>query len=136
MTTLLEALKSIKETLHTPDRWLREQYAADSRGWEVNPDDPAATSFCLMGAVIRAKDELGQSGEEFAEMQKVIQSAINDLYHGEEYSSVAGFNDAGEIEHGDVVKVLDWAIDATCKNADDDDLTPGPEPRLTSFVSN
>ena len=107
MLTLLEALESVKETLRTPDAWTREEYAIDGAGCVVEADDPTATSFCLMGAVLRAENELGHP---FAEMTKAIQSAINDLFT--EYSSIATFNDAGEIEHSDVIRVLDQAIDA------------------------
>ena len=106
MTKLLESLKSVRETLHTPDCWTREEYATDSRGRAVEPDDPTATSFCMMGAVASA----GTDKEGWGEVTTAIQSAIDDLYEG--YSTIAIFNDASEIGHSDVIKVLDWAIDA------------------------
>ena len=107
MPTLLEALESVKETLRMPDAWIREEYATDSRGRAVDSDDPNATSFCLMGAVARS----GAGMEGWGEVTRTIQYAIDDLYH-EEYFTIATFNDASEIGHGDVLKVLDWAIDA------------------------
>ena len=106
MTTLLEALESVKETLRTPGAWTREEYAIDGAGCVVEPDDPTATSFCLLGAIVRAEP----CEEDWGGVTTAIQSAINDLFT--EYSSIATFNDAGEIEHSDVIKVLDQAIDA------------------------
>ena len=107
MTTLLESLESIKETLHAPDCWTQYSFATDEMGSEVNVNDPIATSFCLMGAVILADPDFDEGSTEVA---RALQNEIDKLYG--DYATLTVFNDAYDVKHSDVIKVIDLAIDA------------------------
>lgn len=48
--------KTVQELLAVPDRWTKGVYAQidkDPNGDDVDTDDPAATCWCLIGAVFR-----------------------------------------------------------------------------------
>ncbi len=53
--TKLEALKSARHIIRTPDRWSRKGIAHDRNGKELaTAKDPDAHSFCIIGAFSRA----------------------------------------------------------------------------------
>ena len=53
----LMLLSSTLPLLERPHSWTRKGYALDSRGRQVRVDDPSATRFCLVGAVLRTEHD-------------------------------------------------------------------------------
>lgn len=53
----LVLLSSTLPLLERPHSWTRKGYALDSRGRQVRVDDPRATRFCLVGAVLRTEHD-------------------------------------------------------------------------------
>lgn len=44
---------TVAELLSRPENWLKECLARDSKGVPVEPESESATSWCLLGAIIR-----------------------------------------------------------------------------------
>ena len=55
----LKALKLARKKIENPENWIRKKLALDHEGNEVEPTDPNAVSFCSLGALLSAYNELG-----------------------------------------------------------------------------
>lgn len=100
-----EVLRRVRARLSDPARWTQGTEARNAMGRHVDPEDPDATCWCMLGAV---KVEVGagigcdeEASRRFYEAKAVLRA------HG---GDVVTFNDAGT--HADVLALLDRAIAA------------------------
>jgi len=101
--SLMDALKS----------WLTPDYARTPVGKRVHYADPNAVRFSLMGAVRRAKHNLGFDPNAHDDCRRWLKLAVDRYcrkYPEHIPASAEGFNDARKRKHVDVLKVLDDAI--------------------------
>lgn len=96
--TVLEALKAARELISVPERWTQGVYARGPDGRPVHPDDPEATCFCALGAVLRVGGKC--RWDKF----------VNPLYIETECTqhTVAGVND--DLGHPAVMALFDRVI--------------------------
>lgn len=109
MTTKLEVLERTRELIADPKHWIKGALAKQTRRARttVEPSDPSATCFCLVGAVVRAESELGFTG---SEVLSAIEQCVR-LLTQSSFLFAAWFNDDRYTHHADVMAVLDCAIE-------------------------
>lgn len=69
------------------------------RGW-VDPDDPNATQFCLIGAIKKCDPEYYEYIPESGEWE-----------HYDPFGNITSFNDADETTHEKIVQVIKKAME-------------------------
>ena len=81
------------ELLSTPDKWCQKHFAETSGGWISSPNHPAATKFCILGAVQRCypdpKTRMEKEKQIRDKLERVSISTWNDYEcrtHEEVYS--------------------------------------------------
>lgn len=93
-----DVLIAIRALLASPDRWGKYHYAVDAAGLTVDPADPRACRWCLLGAIWRcAGDDKGAA-------------VIAYLRRLSGRAQLWIFNDGAYTGHGDVLGLLDRAI--------------------------
>lgn len=101
-----DTLIAARAKIASPDLWLKGLNAKDVEGTPVEPDDPLACKFCIIGAIRSA---------EAATDKKTFHKAYKHLKHYlpskcDNFGSI--FNDAPETTHADVLSLFDRAIGA------------------------
>jgi len=94
--------------------WTQRAMARIGNGFGIDPVDPRATCWCLVGALRRAthfSNTMSFTENAFARSRRAFSQAYNYLEplipYGED---MIGFNDAEETTQEDVLKVLDTAL--------------------------
>lgn len=100
-----ETLKAIKAVIDTPAKWTKGQLAKDARGRRIATSSPDAVCFCIFGAIDRVVTDTRAR----MDYDNYIFDQVAKLYP-EIAGGLSDFNDAREIGHADVMKVLDRAI--------------------------
>ena len=113
---LLEILIKVRELLSNKDHWTKGYYARNVRNDMIDPQDPAACTFCMYGAIYKVCPDIPFSAVGFKDpiiMQAhdEITRAIVELYPAFKDEPEARFNDNSNTTHEDVLKVLDRAIE-------------------------
>lgn len=100
---------SVKETLQRAlallkggKAWTKCQEARNASGRVVDPDDPRAVKFCMIGALSRVDGRFEDAAR--SKLHRAV-SAYSD-----QYSRVINFNDARNTTFADVRKVFQLAI--------------------------
>ena len=93
-------LQQAKGLIDEPNRWTRGFMARDKFGTVVDPRDPAARCFCIIGALHRAAPGCRCSLE--GELKK-------DLPKGGT-AHIPFFNDREETQHADVMALFDRTV--------------------------
>ncbi len=101
---LRRIFRRAKKLLEDPDNWIQGRLSANRMNETCEIDHHTACRFCLMGAVVRAKIELGHRDVDAIRVLWDTSSEVND--HGAVYQ----FNDHPKTTHEDVLRVLDSAI--------------------------
>jgi hypothetical protein len=100
--TALEALKRIRKLLADPKSWKQGTYAKDAKGNTVQPTDPKATCWCLVGAARKVLADTPVSAR--PALGPVL------LGMGSTMHDLVSFNDYRQRTHAEVVALLDETI--------------------------
>ena len=88
--TLVRVLIRAKNIL-IKNKWIRNSFAMNEKGQDIDPYDPNACSFCLEGAIIRAKHEINP------QLGNYLFNTFTDAYiskiTNDEHKSLLGYND-------------------------------------------
>jgi len=95
--TTLHILTTTRDFLTvSADRWTQGGYARRPDGKVTSPQDPAATSFCLLGAMYHAAGALGEAAhraDSFLELY--LRQDVTDFNDSHDYATViAALDDA------------------------------------------
>jgi hypothetical protein len=93
-----DQLQAVYALIERPEAWIQQRYAADSDGAPVPEDSPKAKRWCLHGACIRVGIV-----DDYDKKADALGLGRN--------ASIAGFNDAPERTHAEVLALLRSAID-------------------------
>jgi hypothetical protein len=107
-----EFLVRARALIEDPSHWVKYNFATTADGDPCREADNRAVCFCASGALTR----IGVvSGFEYSHVHdaawSILLSAISGSHHY--YSTIAGFNDAPDVDHATVLAVFDAAIEAT-----------------------
>lgn len=111
--TAPEILRKAKEVL--AEGWTKGVFARDEHGAAVWDASPEACSFCAMGAVYRARRQLGfdidneDHDQEDTKLWDALFTAVRDR-SPEGQRDIVSFNDDVAKDVGDVLDVFDEAI--------------------------
>lgn len=106
MPTVKDILIKAREIIALPEHWTKHASARDSSGRTCAPSSPAAYSFCMGGAVDRARALLG-SPQDPDSPYRALQNLTR-----HDYANYTRWNDAEDRSHGAVLSLLDQAIAA------------------------
>jgi hypothetical protein len=98
--TTLETLKAARQTLTPLEAWTKGDNARDQDGARVDPQDPRATCWCLIGAIAM------QGHYSSVASYEIRQTLVKDG----RCDSIAAFNDDPDTTHDDVLGLLDKTI--------------------------
>ena len=114
--TTRELLRKARRIIEAPERWCKKTNAAERGGKACHPADNRAFRFCLYGAVDRAGTPEGNA--DVTRAHTVACKALTDIIGREKYddghakyTGPAGYNDDPKTKHGDVLKLIDQAIE-------------------------
>lgn len=74
MNNVKETLQKLEDLLSDRSKWTTEELARDADGDVVEPEDPTATCFCLLGAAYRVSHE---SDGDYCNIAGAIRAALN-----------------------------------------------------------
>jgi hypothetical protein len=101
--SVVDVLRAAREQISDPKWWIKDDYARDRYGNSVQPDDPAATCFCSIGALCNVQ---GLSPDEGDSLEN---PALAMLCKAAGSNSIATINDAGT--HKGVLALFHRAIE-------------------------
>ena len=122
---VIELLQEAKSLITPFGKWIQGTDARTTSGKSVDSCDPAATKFCLVGALIRARVNLGASVTSYKRARDIVCDEIHALIKGVRapmprntnselelayFLMLLVYNDAEGRRQNDVVDVLDDAI--------------------------
>jgi hypothetical protein len=99
---LIADLRAVRALLDSPSHWTRECSARRADGTPTTAVDPAATSFCLLGAVARV------CGTWYTERRDRLHRAIATRVRRGDRLNVSTFNDRST--HQEVLDLLDETL--------------------------
>ena len=79
-------MKKVRELLIDESKWHKGNFAIDSEGLEVSPNDKNACKWCLMGAIKKC-----YQGAEYVLVLNKVHRKINNIFHWND--SFAKFED-------------------------------------------
>jgi hypothetical protein len=94
----LESITAAQELIRDPDHWIQGSFAQTENDIGVTPDHPAATCWCIWGALLKVEAE--------EEAYEILDLAIRDVAP-DSIREIAYFND--NHSHEDVMKMFDRA---------------------------
>jgi len=118
-TNPVEVLERALDLLSDPAKWTKSAMAKDAIGKSVQPYEPAAACFCMMGAMERGARgilENHQIRDYYAnatalnaevEAQRMVSHI---LYDRRGIFSIPGFNDHSDTTHDEVVSIMTEAL--------------------------
>lgn len=102
MSTSIEVLEFSRDLVK--NGWTRGVFAEDRQEQEVDPEDPNACSFCVLGAFNRAKHVLQPTGSAAEQANKALHKSMPTFF-----MHLVEFNDA-QCSEEPVVDLFDRAI--------------------------
>lgn len=96
-----------REILADPARWTRGEAARTKTGIATASSSEHATCFCTIGAMERARHELGKRS---GEVDRAMQAFRDAIPPGRPRILISTFNDDPKTKHEDILTVLDTAI--------------------------
>lgn len=109
-----EFLVETKKLIDTPEKWTKGSSARDAEGHEVGTSDPKATCFCLIGAVNATYNRNINK----TDLSDILDMFTENFFHfnkGRSFTTASEFNDNLETTHADMMKYLDYEIEAARK---------------------
>lgn len=113
MTTVLSVLQGARDLLQDPARWCQGASAKNVSGRFVAPASPAASRWCLLGAVEASLVKQGNDGHSGSRAVALLYYEVGKRRGENAHTSV--FNDTST--HADVISLLDAAIKEAEKEA-------------------
>ena len=107
-TQAIELLRSARDLVRRG--WTQQAEGRDAQGTAVEPWQPTATSWSLLGALVAALEEQTDGRKELPLVQ--LADALDALALFVDSDSLADWNDDPRRTQGDVIAVLDTAADA------------------------
>lgn len=107
--TPTDVLKQAKALISKPERWAKGNSARDKYGRACSTKNPAAASFCVLGAFQRVRLD-GYYCDKNKRARKLFREAIN-KDHPEFDLDIPKFNDAPVTTHKDIMHTFDIAIE-------------------------
>ena len=98
----METKTPILDYLSDPTHWTKKSYARSANGFSCHAKDPAATCFCLMGALTKLSPP-GRVIESMAKLENAIDTLPNKPAH---LKTIVDFNDSDFTTHEKIVEVL------------------------------
>jgi hypothetical protein len=102
MGELVEVFKRARQLIEKPENWTREKYARDKDGFRCSYSSESATSFCVVGAALRAACEINLS------LSIGVVKPLNEVSEQLYQCDAIHLNDTGTYEQ--VIDLLDRAI--------------------------
>jgi hypothetical protein len=94
-----------REIIVEPEHWLQGELAIAADRMSVDPTDPRAERFCVVGALRRAAHEIAPAEKTLADrVQDAIETYVH-LHHPALDDSLEDLNDDGD--HATVVRLFD-----------------------------
>ena len=118
-TTPVEVLERAIVVLSKKEAWTQHTLASNGRGISVMPYDPAASCFCMMGALERAARGIMEDHQirEFYAKEDALSAEVaaanfvSDVLFGRRgIYSIPGFNDHRDTTHEEVISVMTQAL--------------------------
>lgn len=109
---MLSKLEAMKQLLSYG--WIQHRLATDDDGITIDPYNVRATCFCLLGAAVRVSSDAPQ---QYAEITDVLERHLP----ASAKQSLPAFNDSPFTKHGDVMGLINDAINEVRKWPDDED---------------
>lgn len=118
-TNRIEVLERALEILSNPAKWTKSTMAKDAIGKSVQPYEPTAACFCMMGAMERGARGILENhqirdyyaNETALDAEVEAQRTVSHvLYRRRGIYSIPGFNDHSETTHDDVVSIMTEAL--------------------------
>ena len=107
MTDPRPILRRARIRLHCPERWTQGASARLDDGRHCHPEDPAATSHCVVGAIQHLTAPTGANSDMFyaatTHLQRTLARTISDPW-------LTIWNDDPRTTHQDILDALDDAI--------------------------
>jgi hypothetical protein len=114
----LGLLVRARELIQEREHWIRHNLARNAKGEVVNPSDPEATCFCILGALDRAQHELTPERDSalptlgILDARKLLWDYLPDKYQRhlctDPTLALPAFNDSNE--HYAVIELFDQVI--------------------------
>ncbi len=101
----LQILRETRALLSEESRWTKGARARDCNQNPVRPEDPAATSWCLEGAVAKVCNPFGIMP---FSMMRLLDKTVRIIFHTEEEVGANMYNEL--MCHESIVNLLDEAI--------------------------
>lgn len=107
--------ENLKDLLREKKHWTKFAFARGANGMPIEPEDPTACSWCLMGGVTCVRDRL-EKDHAYSEIKQATDGALallgQALYEkvpGCDWS-LMGYNDNEDVTHKDVLSLVRHAI--------------------------
>lgn len=100
--TILSVLEEVHELLSRRGRWCRYHHAEDRSGDPVDPLEPEAYRFCILGAVNRC------CGED-ENLRRTVKSFLGKISYAERNCPPSTFNDNAKTK-GEVIGFIELAM--------------------------
>jgi hypothetical protein len=107
MPTAVDVLQAALEILQNPQQWCQKAWARDVDGYPVDPTDPSAVKFCLLGAVMKAAFD---AEPEYQKASHLIDQAHGALKAVHPLYPIVTLNDDEATSHQDIISLLNQAI--------------------------
>lgn len=101
----LQILRETRELLSVPDRWTKGARARDASGSSVCPENQAAASWCLGGAIAIVCNPFGILPPS---MIRLLDKVVRIIFPTEEDIDAGEYNEL--MNHEDILYLLDEAI--------------------------
>lgn len=110
-------LSVMRSILSQPGAWTQRAMARKADGTSTEADDPAATCFCLMGAMSRARLTVGETPEAWAVAEPAYRALLRAIEIRTDGRSrwVYEFNDYVAADPASVLDVIDTAMEVIRK---------------------
>ncbi|RWJ03413.1 hypothetical protein [Mesorhizobium sp.] len=111
MKTALEIVEGMIELFDNPEKWVRDDFAYNAKGYTVTPTSPTAICWCLQGAADRIAGEPIFSDDDFATERWDLRQEIKDAFEAElkpqGYVGMVHFNDDENVRFEDIVRLCE-----------------------------
>ena len=83
MKTALEIVEGVIQLFDDPQKWMKDDFAANGKGLPVDPGYPPAQCWCLQGACDKVAGEPIFSNDEYATERWDLRSEIREAFEAD-----------------------------------------------------
>lgn len=102
--TYKQVLEKARFILSDREQWSQKAFARDRYGQPLEPNNPMACSWCLLGALAISSNSMGFTPPP---LLKFLQQMLHYL-HGEQFGSLGEFNDY--VNHQGLIEFIDTCL--------------------------